>query len=66
MKKNDIRHLSPIELEKLLSDTQDEILKLRIQKAIGQLDNIHLIRNKRKTVARVTTILNNKKTVAAS
>lgn len=56
MKKKDIRELSEIELEKLQSDTIEEIGKLRFQKALGQIDNVHLIRNKRKFLARILTI----------
>jgi large subunit ribosomal protein L29 len=61
MKKNELYQLNPADLEKLLQDTQEEISKLRMQKALGQLDNISLIRNKRKDVARILTLINGKK-----
>ncbi len=61
MKKNELNQINQEDLEKLLQDTQDEISKLRMQKAIGQLDNVNLIRTKRKEVARIFTLLNAKK-----
>jgi large subunit ribosomal protein L29 len=61
MKKNELNQINQEDLEKLLQDTQDEISKLRMQKAIGQLDNVNLIRTKRKDVARIFTLLNAKK-----
>lgn len=56
MKKKDMRELSDMELDKLESDTIEEIGKLRFQKSLGQLDNLHLIRNQRKVLARILTI----------
>ena len=56
MKLKDIRQLSEAELDKLQHDLVEEIGKLRFQKAIGQLDNFHLIKTKRKTLARVLTL----------
>jgi len=56
MKLKDIRQLSDPELEKLQHDTVEELGKLPFQKAIGQLENLHLIRNKRKLLARILTI----------
>jgi ribosomal protein L29 len=60
MKIKDLRQLSEPELTKVLHDTQEEIGKLLLQKAIGQLDNVHLIRIKRKLVAKVLTLIKEK------
>ncbi len=64
MKKNEFNALGQAELEKLLVDTREEISKLRLQKALGQVDNLRLIRNKRKVVARVETRLGELKRAA--
>jgi large subunit ribosomal protein L29 len=66
MKKHELYQLNPADLGKLLQDTQEEISKLRMQKALGQLDNIALIRNKRKDVARILTLMNGKKAATKS
>ena len=56
MKRKDVRQLNDAELDKLWHDTVEELGKLPFQKAIGQLENVHLIRNKRKLLARVVTL----------
>ena len=56
MKRKDMRQLSEGELDKLVHDTIEEIGKLRFQLATGQLENVHLIRNKRRILARALTI----------
>ncbi len=56
MKRKDVQLLSDAELDKLRHDTVEELGKLPFQKATGQLENVHLIRNKRKLLARVLTI----------
>jgi len=57
MKANEIRNLSTEELTQKLGDLKDELFKLRFQLATGQLDNPMRIREVRKTIARVQTIL---------
>ncbi|AVX21799.1 MAG: 50S ribosomal protein L29 [Bacillota bacterium] len=57
MKANEIRNLSNEELTQKLGDLKDELFKLRFQLATGQLDNPMRIREVRKTIARVKTIL---------
>lgn len=57
MKANEIRNLSTEELAQKLGDLKDELFKLRFQLATGQLDNPMRIREVRKTIARVKTIL---------
>lgn len=39
MKANDIKKLSPSELDAKLLELKDELFKLRFQQAINQLDN---------------------------
>ena len=53
----DIRELSEVELEKAHHDAIEEILKLRFQKSTGQVENPRLLRNTRRILARIKTVL---------
>lgn len=53
----DIRELSEVELEKAHHDAIEEIAKLRFQKATGQLENARILRNTRRILARIKTVL---------
>lgn len=57
MKANGIRELTNEELLQKLSDLKTELFNLRFQLATGQLDNPMRIRDVRKTIARIKTIL---------
>ena len=57
MKPSKIREMSNVELENELSNLKAEIFKLRFQSATQQLDNPLQIRNVRRDIARVKTIL---------
>lgn len=57
MKANDIRDLSTEELDRKLEDLKEELFNLRFQLATGQLDNPMRVREVRKDIARVKTIL---------
>lgn len=57
MKANEIRNLSREDLVIKLADLKDELFKLRFQLATGQLDNPMRIREVRRTIARVQTVL---------
>lgn len=61
MKATEIRALSVEELEKKLKDLKEELFNLRFQHAINQLDNPHRIDDVKKDIARVMTILGEKK-----
>lgn len=61
MKAKEIRELSPAELEKKLKELKTELFNLRFQHAINQLDNPHKIDDVKKDIARVMTILHDKK-----
>ena len=56
-KTKDIRELSDVELEKAHHDAIEEIVKLRFQKSTGQLENPRLLRNTRRILARIKTVL---------
>ncbi|MDI6783504.1 MAG: 50S ribosomal protein L29 [bacterium] len=58
MKKiKDIRELSEVELEKAHLDAIEELVKLRFQKSTGQVENPRLLRNTRRILARIKTVL---------
>lgn len=49
--------LSNTELEKELEATQEAIYKLRFQKIVGEVPNVNLIKNNKRKIARIKTIL---------
>ena len=57
MKAEKVRDMSEDELLKREEDLQDQLLRLRIQQATAQLDRPAKIREARKDLARVKTIL---------
>jgi large subunit ribosomal protein L29 len=62
----EIRELSSEELQGRLRDLKQEGLNLRLQKATGQLENTARLRLVRREVARVMTVLHERKNQAAS
>ena len=58
MKAKDIRERSDDELRKTLSDLEEQLFKLRFQKSTGQIENPIKIREVRKDIARVLTVIN--------
>ncbi|NNC86996.1 MAG: 50S ribosomal protein L29 [Akkermansiaceae bacterium] len=62
----DIRELSNEELQVRLRDLKQEGLNLRLQQATGQLENSARMRLVRREVARVLTVLNERKRQPAS
>jgi large subunit ribosomal protein L29 len=61
MTSKEIRELSPAEITTKLRNTRDELLQLRLRKHTGQVEKPHMIRVLRKDIARLETILNEKK-----
>jgi len=57
MNSNKLRDLIPDELTVKLNDLKSELFNLRFQLATGQLDNPMKIKNVKKDIARVKTIL---------
>ncbi|HHW71425.1 MAG TPA: 50S ribosomal protein L29 [Clostridiales bacterium] len=57
MKANELRELSNEELQDKLVELKGELFNLRFQSATGQLDNPMRIKEVRKDIARVHTIL---------
>ena len=61
MKASEFRKLSTEELEARLAELKEELFNLRFQNAINQLENPHRIDDVKKDIARVMTILHEKK-----
>lgn len=57
MKARQIRDFSDDELMQKIKDLKGELFNLRFQAATGQLDNPMRIREVRKTIARIKTVL---------
>jgi len=60
MKAEELRKLKVEELKKKADELKMELLKLRFQQKISGLDNPMAIRNLRKDIARVLTVLREK------
>lgn len=58
MKSVDIRKLSVDEIKAKITDTRDELMKLRFQQVTGQLTDPNRLRLVRRDIARLETILN--------
>jgi large subunit ribosomal protein L29 len=66
MTSKEIRDLSPTEITTKLRETRDQLLQLRLRKNTGQVEKPHLLRTYRKDIARLETILKQKKTTKAA
>ena len=58
MKAKVFRDRSYDELRKTLGDLEEQLFKLRFQKSTGQIENPIKIREVRKDIARVLTVMN--------
>jgi large subunit ribosomal protein L29 len=61
MKVHEIRELNVEELNGKVKDLQDQVFRMRIQKAMGQLDAPSKMRTLRRELARVKTVLREKR-----
>jgi len=61
MKIKEIRELAPAELETTLRTTREQLVQLRLRKQTGQVEKTHELRTLRKDIARLETLLNEKK-----
>ncbi len=61
MRADEIRNLSADEQEEKLSELKEELFNLRFQQATGQLENPMRIREVKKTIARIKTIIHENK-----
>ena len=61
MKPSEIRALSDNELIARLNEAREELMKLRFQHATGELTDYTRLRHTRRTIARLLTILNERR-----
>jgi len=66
MTTKEIRELAPAEITTKLRETRSELLQLRLRKHTGQVEKPHTIRILRKDIARLETILTEKKSKPAA
>jgi large subunit ribosomal protein L29 len=66
MTSKEIRELAPGEITTKLRETRDKLLQLRLRKHTGQVEKHHEIRVLRKDIARLETILTEKKSAKAA
>ncbi len=66
MKPKEIRELSIAEIETKLRETRESLLQSNLRKHTGQIDKPHLFKANRKDIARLETILTEKKSAAAT
>ena len=57
MKANEIRDLTTAEIEQQVKSLKEELFNLRFQLATGQLENTARIREVRKSIARMKTVI---------
>ena len=66
MTSKEIRDFAPSEITTKLRETRDKLLQLRLRKHTGQVEKPHLLRDYRKDIARLETILKQKNTPKAA
>ncbi len=57
MEIDELRDLNDEQLHKELDESQREIMNLRFRASTMQLTNVHQVRNSRKRIARIKTII---------
>ena len=57
MKAKEVRDMTPDELKTNLNSLKEELFNLRFQLATGQLDNPMRVKDVRKSIARVLTVM---------
>lgn len=60
MKASELRQMTSAELTSKLKELKSELLNLRFQNVINQLDNPHKIEATKRDIARVMTVLREK------
>ena len=61
MKATEIKNMTEVELDAKLKELKGELFNLRFQHAINQLDNPHKIADVKRDIARVMTVIREKK-----
>jgi large subunit ribosomal protein L29 len=66
MKASEIRKMSVAEIEEQISETRHELLNLRFQSITGQMTDTSQVRIIRRNIARMETIMKEKKLAEAA
>jgi large subunit ribosomal protein L29 len=66
MKIHEVRGLSTEAIETQLNDTREELMKLRFQLSSGELSDFTRLRYTRRIIARLSTVLNERRSNAES
>lgn len=61
MKAKEIRSMTVSEIENKIAESRDKLFKQKVQKALGQAENPHRLKHTRRDIARLTTILAEKR-----
>lgn len=61
MKARQLRELSDEELRQKLNELENKLFNYRTQVKLGRLDKPHLIRETRRDIAKIKTIINERK-----
>ena len=61
MKIHEVRALSTEAIEAQINDTKEELMKLRFQLSSGELTDFTRLRQTRRTIARLTSVLNERR-----
>lgn len=61
MKNKDFTNLTPQELEDKVKDLRKQLMELNFKKSSAQVEKPHLFRQIRKDIARILTVLQEKK-----
>ena len=66
MKANEIHDLSEAEIEQRIAEEQRDLTDLRFRRSVAGLENPIVLRDKRRNIARMKTVLNQKRAALAS
>lgn len=66
MKAKEIRDLNESEIEERIAENQKDITELRFRRVVAGLEDPLILREKRREIARLKTILNQKRSEAAA
>ena len=66
MKANEIHDLSEAEIEQRIAEEQRDLTDLRFRRSVAGLENPIVLRDKRRNVARMKTVLNQKRAALQS
>ena len=66
MKPSEIREMSEAEIEERIAENQKDITELRFRRVVAGLEDPVILREKRREIARLKPILNEKRSTASA